>query len=236
MIDPVLGDDFRPARIDAGGKSRDVFLYKGEICPIIRIKNQAGIKAGRYNSIKKDFEYVIMALELARKIGDPGFESVYEYGGDRGLAYTDHQNEKAAMLQSLYISSIVTYGKAFVQAQGRGIKLEARDVFPHKGFLKIHSKIMAARHEYIAHAGNGDYERTDSIIFLNPDLSSGIMKGPVANSLYLRCPSPEELSEYLSISRHILNHCIDRAQKQLDLIHLEYSAMSADELYRRMEK
>lgn len=69
-------------------------------------------------------------------------------------------------LKSFYYSSIITYGKCFVSALGRGIKLESKD-HVGKRFMSCHEKIINFRNNLVAHSG-GVFDSGEVIVAPNP--------------------------------------------------------------------
>lgn len=59
-------------------------------------------------------------------------------------------------------SLIVTYGKCFVSAEGRRLKLEidALKQYLTSEDIKVHHDLMSLRHTYVAHAGMGNAENS----------------------------------------------------------------------------
>ena len=66
--------------------------------------------------------------------------------------------EQQTIERSLFISSIITYGRCFTKTRGRGTKLEQSDSIKSE-YNKLHEYLMGLRNEYIAHAGISDGEK-----------------------------------------------------------------------------
>ena len=75
-------------------------------------------------------------------------------------------NDLQTTRRSLFISSIITYGRCFTQTKGRGIRLEPADYIKAQ-YKIIHDELMNLRHEYIAHAGVSDGEKFYATIYFN---------------------------------------------------------------------
>ena len=68
------------------------------------------------------------------------------------------ENKTKTIERSLFISSIITYGRSFTQTRGRGTKLDPDDYIKPE-YMELHKYLMELRHEYIAHAGISDSEK-----------------------------------------------------------------------------
>ena len=62
------------------------------------------------------------------------------------------------LLKAILRSIVITYGRCFVEADGRGTKLETKDVGFDPRFIEFHNYIMDMRHQYVAHAGKSEHE------------------------------------------------------------------------------
>lgn len=68
--------------------------------------------------------------------------------------------------RSLFISSIITYGRCFTQTRGRGTRLESTKYIKPQ-YKELHGEVMNLRHEYIAHAGVSDGEKFYATVYFN---------------------------------------------------------------------
>lgn len=78
--------------------------------------------------------------------------------------YKENSETKGILLKALIRAVVITYGKCFVRAEGRRIKLEA-DVIPEK-YRDAHNELMEMRHQYVAHAGKSSHEYCKSVFIL----------------------------------------------------------------------
>jgi hypothetical protein len=61
---------------------------------------------------------------------------------------------------AFFVTFVTTYGKCFVSAEGRSVKLDANDVFKaHRSARSAHDRIMELRHKYAAHNANSGLVR-----------------------------------------------------------------------------
>ena len=100
-----------------------------------------------YVSIKLDLEYV---KKLVEKIILPSVKDMDE-----------------EIIKSLWITSVIIYGKCFTSSKGRKIILDEKNFFKTNFKLKsLHKDLMTLRHNYIAHAGNSIFENIEPRIRL----------------------------------------------------------------------
>jgi len=67
--------------------------------------------------------------------------------------------------QTVWESFIIKYAKCFTKAEGRKVKLEAKDLFKNNSVqMEIHHELMELRHQHIAHGGNSKNEFIDSFL------------------------------------------------------------------------
>ena len=121
------------------------------------------------------------------------------------------RNETQNIRWALYIAFHTTYGKCFVQALGRKIKLEARDFVP-KEDKKIHEKILTLRHKYTAHGG-GYEEMGVAPIGLNPDLENKkvLDVGPPF------CLHISRISEHdMRLYERLINKILEKVEKKIE--------------------
>jgi hypothetical protein len=143
------------------------YYIKDKECKKIILESKQAKNFAAYALIKKDLKFVKKAFSAAAKFASDETDSDSSNGGVRYRAEFD---EDADILKSLYISGVVTYGKCFTKADGRKVKLEARDVFgPNQSKEKdLHMEVMTQRHSYLAHGGNTKHERVNAVLVLNP--------------------------------------------------------------------
>jgi hypothetical protein len=109
----------------------------------------------------KSFDYSIDVdgKEIKRYKGLVSIILDLEFVSDSIRLLNDMTDKKQKTVErSLFISSIITYGRCFTQTRGRGTKLDKSDSIKPQ-FIELHEYIMELRHEYIAHAGISDAEK-----------------------------------------------------------------------------
>lgn len=73
--------------------------------------------------------------------------------------------------QSLSFYAIITYGKCFAEAKGRGTQLNKTDALKYatKEQLEEHDRIIDQRNNYVAHGGLKGYEHNPVVVSLDRD-------------------------------------------------------------------
>ena len=70
------------------------------------------------------------------------------------------RNSEDSIAELRWHSAVITYGRCFVSANGRGIKLENAHVQGlGKNQTALHHNIMELRNQYIAHSGKNEQQR-----------------------------------------------------------------------------
>ncbi len=181
--------------------------------------------------VKKDLKFVEKVINHAIKISSVIFKQ-------EDLSYLEIENNVAVirkeidvdsdLYKSLYISAVVTYGKCFVQAKGRKVKLEIADIFSDDETMKkLHLDIMESRHQYIAHAGVTKFEHSKPVLVFTPydepyfNAESGHVSGFGA----------EELNQFLSLVKFVHAKVNDIFEKKSDkLYETEIEGIPIEEL------
>jgi hypothetical protein len=133
---------------------------------------------------------------------------------------------------SLLFAGIILYGKCYSEAKGRKITLNHKDVLKDMGeqFANTHEQLIDVRNQYVAHAGEGDYEQHPLSINLKPDINNKAILGYMINGIQQVHHEPylkgyidliDKVKEYVSIK-------IDRIAKKLDD---ELSELDIEALY-----
>jgi len=104
-------------------------------------------------AIEKDLKDTLILLEEFSNLSEA--IDCAKYGS---IVY----NNKTILLKAILRSIVITYGRCFVEADGRGTKLETRDVGFDPRFIGFHDYIMNMRHQYVAHAGRSEHEEFKS--------------------------------------------------------------------------
>jgi hypothetical protein len=145
----------------------------------------------------------------------------------RNLGATDDKNR--FIKWATFIALCTTYGKCFVSASGRRIKLET-SIVPTK-YVATHDKLMTLRHNYTAHGG-GYEERGLAPIGLNPDLSDKrvLEVGPVL-CLYVGQVSAHDLGLYERLVTELIVKVAAKVEEGRVALRKEIDNMDIEHLY-----
>lgn len=187
--------------------------YEGEVCPYITVKTGIGKSLVGHEIIKRDLKDCLYILEsLENKITDVPI-----------------------LLNALWESFITKYGRCFADAnKGRGIKLEAEDVFNEdtRNFMDHHGYLINERNNFSAHAGDSDSDIFEVRLALKP-----ASKGKEKHGFYISrdlavSATPEALLE----NKELITHVIAFVDRKLDGIYKrireDYEKVDIDELYK----
>lgn len=173
-----------------------VLFEDGKPFPLIEIEPSTKYKYLGYLNIFHDLEFIKSCL-------------IY--------LYKNFDNEEINFLKkSIWQSFIITYGKCFVNAKGRKIKLEPNSVFKkaNKDLLRIHDELMELRHQYIAHSGINAYETLE--VFLALDITNEkIIKGFYHSFKKVFTAGKENIKKYSILIEHIWQY-VNNKVKEID--------------------
>lgn len=194
------------------------YYYNGEKCKTKEMTSKQAKIVAAYGLVKKDLKFVEKVINHAVKISAVILE--------QGLSHLESDDNVAVirkevdidsdLYKSLYISAVVTYGKCFVQAKGRKVKLEIADIFANNDKMKtLHLDIMESRHQYIAHAGVTKFEHSKPVLIFTPynepyfNAESGHVSGL----------GTDELAEFLNLVKFVHAKVNDIFQKKSDKLY-----------------
>jgi hypothetical protein len=131
-----------------GDSIQTSYFYKGKKAKRIEISSPIAQKLSAYALIEKDLRNVLVWLnEIDNIRKNKGYKEESMIMSERGYGN---------IIKGLYVASLVSYGKCFVQCEGRKTKLEKKSLDVR--FHKIHDDIMHQRHNFAAHSGIDSYE------------------------------------------------------------------------------
>ncbi len=187
--------------------------YEGEVCPYITDETGIGKSLVGHEIIKRDLYDCLHILEsLENKVTD-----------------------LPILLNAMWESFITKYGRCFADAnKGRGIKLEAKDVFNDKAvnFKEHHEYLINERNNFSAHAGGSDSDIFEVRLALKP-----VSKGKERFRFYISrdiviSATPEALLEH----KELISHVIAIVDGKLDGIYKrikeDYEKIDINELYK----
>ncbi|MFW3899437.1 hypothetical protein [Pseudomonas bharatica] len=145
--------------------------------------------------------------------------------------------ESAEIAYSLWMSAIVTYGKCFATARGRRIKIEEKHVRAvGEEAVEFHRSILSMRNEYFAHAGENEYEKSSTVVVLQPEsLGKSVVAVNHFNVKHSK-PSEDFCIYFCYLCRKLHDVIRNIGEGVHELVLAEYQAMNVDELYARIEK
>ena len=135
----TIGDDWRVVRFPDGDasellaakivvdeqtmESRTEYYFGNERCRTVPLQSKRAQQLSGYAAIQKDLKFVSKAISLSL--------AMEKGAGNENDAYVirAEADENADILKALYVSFIVTYGKCFVGAHRRRVKLEPKKHF-----------------------------------------------------------------------------------------------------------
>jgi hypothetical protein len=90
------------------------------------------------------------------------------------LHHTKLSGRSSIVKQSLSFYSVITYGKCFAEAKGRGTQLNQADALKYATPEQSleHDKIIDQRNNYVAHSGHKAYEHNPVVMALSRDTST----------------------------------------------------------------
>ena len=125
------------------------YYYKNNKCHKVKLDSVKIRNFKGYLLIHRDIRNIDTWLNLLNK-------HLYELYGDKIPLPNIRIKEKENVydtIKSLFISSVTMYGKLFVKAEGRLVKLEKQIFGNNSELLGYHETIMKYRHNFTAHSG-----------------------------------------------------------------------------------
>ena len=149
IIDPV------------SGKHHLEYYFKRIKAPRVKINTPLANKLAGYALIEKDLRTVSEWLEKLEEL-----EVKDRMSSKPGIHILKDDHENDPINKSLYLSSLIFYGKCFSDCKGRNAKLERSNITPE--YQQVHDDIISMRNNYGAHSGEERYERVNIVLVLNP--------------------------------------------------------------------
>ncbi len=113
--------------------------------------------------------------------------------------------------EAMLVSAVISYGRCFTDADGRGIKLDAGRPWIDEESKRWHAELMNMRHQIFAHAGSSPYSKTGTLVLLDSKENPQNVQ-LFCLSWHLANVSKEDL---LSITQHLKKIC-HQVTKKLD--------------------
>jgi hypothetical protein len=101
--------------------------------------------------------------------------------------------------------AVIAYGRCFVSADGRGLKLEQhhlKDFTPEE--KTAHARTMALRHQYVAHSGKNEEQQAMAVVLLSGVPSALAVDQVLFFDLAAARPAETELKDFLSLVESLM--------------------------------
>lgn len=133
--------------------------------------------------------------------------------------------------QSLSFFAVVTYGKCFAQAEGRGVKLEIETIkdLPEE-LKKEHQQLINQRNKYVAHAGGEGWEQNAIVAAINPESRSLLQVYPTI--VYL-IDIDSQLENFWLLVAFLDDYVTDQLKKTFAKLLEETRATEFDDLAKK---
>lgn len=154
---------------------------------------------GAYLLIKANLNHALEMIELIIEIKDSKIKN------------------QGIIEHSLHLASIITYGKCFVRANGRKVKLEESLVFKdNELYQAIHTQVVNLRHHYVAHAGNNLNEKAHVFeIKGHKQDSIDVIKGYTVSETRSSNEELENTADLIIFTLRFVRKKIDKLHSQL---------------------
>ncbi|PSV43193.1 hypothetical protein [Photobacterium indicum] len=195
------------------------YYYYGEKCKTKEMTSKQAKTVAAYGLVKKDLKFVEKIIKHGIKVttAQDNVKDRTEFETEEQIVVVRKEFDfDSDLLKSFYISAIVTYGKCFVQAKGRKVKLEVGDIFGDNEVLKKrHLDIMEQRHQYIAHAGVSKYEHSKAVLIFTPNSEPFFN----AESAHVSGIGEETLVMFLELSEFVHEQVNNTFRKKSDRLY-----------------
>lgn len=169
--------------------------FNGTPCPYVVVEGPLAKRVAGLSLIRQDIQ---AAREIFSRIAPHPTDSV----GNRALLF----------------GALALYGKCFTQANGRGVKLEAKKIFDSPEIRESHDRIMQLRNEYAAHGGNAPEEQLKIILLLDPDRNKKRLYGLIGHGVTAHGFDDQARNECMETAEIVCSYVednLDQAQEAL---------------------
>lgn len=211
---------------------KNTYKIDGVICPKIILESQQAKNFAAYSLIKKDLKFIKKSFEYAMSIASNETDVV---GDGVSLRYRPEVDVDSDILKALYISAVVTYGKCFTKAEGRKVKIDSKNLFKKSGndLILLHEELMTQRHQYLAHGGRTQYEKTNAIVVLHP-IKKNATPLLMTECAHVAAFGKKDFEKYLELIEFVENFVNEiLSEKAKKLYQNEVGFISIEELYKK---
>ncbi len=148
------------------------------------------------------------------------------------LKNSKDQNVLPIIKQSLSFYAVITYGKCFAEAKGRGTQLNKKDALKYadNAASKEHERIIDQRNNYVAHGSLKGYEHNPVVAALNPDDSDKRIIEVYDNIMGL-VDIDSQLESFESLLIAVIRYVEEKAKSLMDKIDADLKKENIESLY-----
>lgn len=192
----------------------EAVIFKGQCIQFIELNNKKTKQAAAFQLIIKELELCELMLIKAIELYDERIKK-YLLTDNKDLLILDIMEPDGFVIFSLYNSAATSYCKCFNSSNGRKVRLNERDVFKDCSIhlKKEHSEIKRYRDNYVAHAGNSEYEACRAIACLT--MSPGERPISLLANATFSMKEKHEIESSLELVSFVKNQQIGRQQDRL---------------------
>jgi hypothetical protein len=194
---------------DMGALTYQHFDSAGNLKPYFLADKKLGGQIRGYSMIKQDLE------------------------NTEGMLTKSLKEEFKDFAEVLWHTSVVSYGRCFVQAKGRGTCLEVAQVrMAGAEHEETHRQVMEWRHEYVAHSGDNDEQLAVVIVPLEGEIEKAEIGLPYPFLMRKLSPSKEDLERFIKMVKDLQQVVNTLARKAKEQLFEFYSSQSLEERQR----
>lgn len=194
-------------------------------CMHFELRSPAAVSAAKHQLVFKEMEFCEALLEM--------FLLKMDFTPDL-IRVHDLACEQDVFLRSAYVSSVVTYAKAFMSVGKGRMRLDPKKIFKNdgSGYGEFHSWIMEKhRHEYVAHANGGDFEDSRTVLLFYPPYVGVDWRMVLPHAKFMAAPHPKDVEDFLAVVRYVKKWVAVEIKKLTDHILGEVKKRPIGELY-----
>jgi len=137
--------------------------------------------------------------------------------------------------QSLSFYSVITYGKCFAEAKGRGTQLNQADALKYATPEQSleHTKIIDQRNNYVAHSGHKAYEHNPIVMAFSRDPSA---KGQykIHDNIMGLVDIDSQLKTFEGLVDAIIKYVKEKCSLILEKVQNEVAGLDIEEIYSKL--
>jgi len=187
----------------------------------LELKSGNSKKYLAYNSIKKDLDFVNQAVNKLIKLTS----NTRENNDFTAYELNELNDSNRIIIQSLYFSSIIIFGKAFTDATtGRKVKLEKKEIYKllTTKQREVFDEVISLRHNYIAHAGDSSDEQGYAKLIFEMDSPSSFTTRLGYSNFSTFGNSLDFYNHFLDVVKIVVDHVKLKIKKWEEKINKEY--------------